>query len=110
MVCSVVSIVDRSRYLLIKGMEELSKVLSDGLLEYVKYMISASTTAGRPTFWTATVVFHITPSLTSDRVSSAGSDLLNPILDSNDFITGYIFQGQLVGVSSSRPLWVVHCV
>ena len=76
MVYSVVSIVGR-RYLLIKGMEELSKVLSDWLLEYVKYMISASTTAGRLTFWTATVVFHITPSLTSDRVSSAGSDLLN---------------------------------
>lgn len=48
-VYSVVSIVGR-RYLLIKGMEELSKVLSDGLLEYVKYMISASTTAGRLTF------------------------------------------------------------
>lgn len=48
-VYSVVSIVGR-RYLLIKGMEELSKVLSDWLLEYVKYMISASTTAGRLTF------------------------------------------------------------
>ena len=51
-VYSVVSIVGRRyrRYLLIKGMEELSKVLSDWLLEYVKYMISASTTAGRLTF------------------------------------------------------------